>query len=62
MLNNLHTLLMAYGEFIRDIEYDNDDGCHRIRIISYDGDIFYDHMHNGNVIDCIKIGTDRRNK
>lgn len=57
-MNTMHELLMSYGEFIKDIEYEQEDGYYRIRIISYNNNLYYDHMHNGNVIECVKLTSE----
>lgn len=47
--------LLNYGNFIKCVDTMESDGLGRIRIIEYDGKIYYHHMINGKIkeIDCI---------
>lgn len=58
MKERIHKQLLMYGKFIKDIEFDADDGCHRIRIISYLGFIYYHHMINGEINEITILGRE----
>lgn len=49
----LHSNLLRYGEILKDVQFNNGDD--RIRIISYQGKIWYDHMYLGNIIECHEL-------
>ena len=51
----IHNLLLKYGKILKDGEYEADGNFHRIRIISRTGYLFYDHMINGEVVECHKL-------
>lgn len=60
---HIHTQLLRYGKFIKDIEFEvlghgNNlpVGCHRIRIISFGGNLYYHHMINGDVYEITLLG------
>jgi hypothetical protein len=53
----IHENLLRYGKILKDIEYEDKDGCHRIRIILRFRCIYYDHMLNGEVIECYRLPT-----
>ena len=41
--------LIRYGEYLADDEIENNKGFTRIRVIKYDGKMYYHKMVNGNV-------------
>ena len=60
-MNNIERDLLDYGEFITDDEYQEKiDTRHwhigRIRLISYQGELYYHKMINGVVVECRKVG------
>lgn len=46
--------ILRYGEIITDDQIYNPNI--RIRLISYDGMIWYHKMHGGDVVECRKVG------
>ena len=54
-MEKLSNELLNYGEFLKCIDTIEVDGLGRIRIVKYDGKLYYHHMINGEVkeIDCI---------
>lgn len=54
----IHEQLLRYGRIIKDIEFDKYSLCHRIRIISFAGYLYYDHMINGEVDECLLLGKE----
>lgn len=52
--------ILRYGKVITDDDMlvsDNDAYEHiRIRLISYNGDLYYQKMVNGDVVECRKVG------
>lgn len=55
--------LLRYGEVLTDDEWEDTDqtrinqNCERIRIISYNGKLWYHKMCNGKIVKCKKIGV-----
>ncbi len=65
-MNNLEQKLLRYGEFIVDEEYrehigfnrfDSEDFRYcRIRLISYQGDLYYHKIATGETLEFRKVG------
>lgn len=47
--------LIRCGEYIKDVQTEEKDGYRRIRIIKYDEELYFHHMFNGEVIECVKL-------
>ena len=52
-INQLHHYILRYGQILKDIEFNG--GTDRIRIISCDDKLWYDHMCIGNVVECHEL-------
>ena len=48
--------VLRYGEFLVDKKYITADNHRRIRLIEYDGILYYHEMLNGEVIEFKKVG------
>lgn len=43
--------ILHYGEYLIDNFFDTNIGCYRIRIILFEGKLFYHKMKNGEVVE-----------
>ncbi len=48
--------ILRYGKFMTDDVINGKDYI-RIRLISYNGDLYYHKMADGDVVECRKVGT-----
>lgn len=48
--------ILRYGKIVTDDDVLWGNHAVRIRLISYDGDLYYHKMVNGDVVECRKVG------
>ena len=60
-IQSMHERILRYGTIVKDIEYDDGD-YHRIRIITFNDHLYYDHMCEGEIIECEDITSKYQHK
>ena len=49
--------MLQYGIILKQNTFDTNKGCYTIRIIEYEGSLYFHKMLNGNIVEIVYLAT-----